>query len=61
MLAESALHATATSVPCDASVQPLLEGTAGTLPSDGTRTSTSLHKLLSEEASQTARCARLSL
>ena len=56
--AETALHASATHIPCDVSVKPLLEGAVGTLPGDGARISTSLHNLLTEEVTQTARCAK---
>jgi hypothetical protein len=59
-VAEQALRDSATTVPCEPSLRPLLEGTVGTLPGDGARISTSLHKLLSEEAAQTARCAKRS-
>ena len=59
-VAETAIHASAKSVPCDASVKPLLEGAVGTLPGDGDHISTALHKLLSEEAAQTARCHKRS-
>lgn len=59
-VAEAAMQAAAKRVPCDASIRPLLEGTVDTLPGDGARISTSLHQLLTEEATQTARCAKRS-
>ena len=59
-LAEECMHKAAQTVPCDASVRTLLEGAAGTLPGDGSTISKALHKLLTEEVSQTARCAKRS-
>ena len=57
-IAEQCLRDTAVMVPCDPSVRPLLEGAAGTLPGDGSRISSALHKMLSDEVAQTARCKK---
>lgn len=59
-VAEQCIRETCATVPCGDDVRSLLEGAAGTLPSDGRRISASLHKLLSEEAVMTARCAKRS-
>ena len=54
-LAESCLREATPLVPCtDPAIRSLLEGSEGTLPGDGTNISASLHKLLSDEATQTA-------
>ena len=53
-IAESCLREAVPLVPCADEVRALLEGSEGTLPGDGTKISASLHKLLSDEAAQTA-------
>ena len=57
---EQCMHESAKTLPCDASISSLLEGAAETLPDAGARISTALHRLLSEEISQTARAAKRS-
>ena len=57
---EQCMHESAKTLPCDASISSLLEGAAETLPEDGKRISAALHRLLSEEISQTARAAKRS-
>ena len=59
-LAEDCVHASAQTVPCDPTVRTLLEGAADSLPGGGSKISKALHELLSEEATQTARCAKRS-
>ena len=54
-VAEECLRAATPLVPCSEAVRPLLEGTLGTLPGDGSKISSSLHQMLVQEESLTAR------
>jgi hypothetical protein len=57
-VAEDALREATPRVPCSEELRDLLEGSSSTLPEDGARISSSLHRLLVDELAQSTKCSQ---